>query len=634
MKKVQIVDNFWSTRMDLNRTVALNYQWEQYEKCGTLGNFRQVAEKRQGNRKGYFYTDSDLHKWADAVSRTLFVASDVKLEALLNEYIDLMEKAQDSDGYLYTWNQLYFPGRRWINIHVEHELYTAGHFIEAGISHLLATGEKRLFNMAVRTADLVVRDFKKITSSNCPGHQEIEIALLKLFRVTGQSKYMDIAEQFLRKRGRGWFFGLRLLQNYFSHSFRCKIVKRMDRNEGLNNLGFNISENAMAREPRFLALRSFLAFISGSYQQQHKALLKQTEPKGHSVRWAYMMYATAILNREREDPDLSTFQSESWENLTAKKMYITGGIGALPVIEGFGRNYELNNEFSYSETCAAIGSIFWNNEMLKYAPHACYADLIERQLYNAASVGISQDGKKYFYRNPLESCGELERHSWFQTACCPSNISRLWGDIPDLIYSETNGVIYINQYIGNRGLSNDKATDIEIKSDFPWEGRAEIKVSSTTSKRINLRIPGWAQTWKIRLNGELLYEGIKTIASSRLYTDILKSASYFEVELLPGTGHVIELEIPMGIVVNRSDDRVKENRGKIALSRGPIVYCIESENRISDPVDTSCLSYEWDDQTFNGRTVVLSNGRFSFIPYYLWGNRGKRNMKVWVDQLT
>lgn len=632
--KLQLADNFWSSRMDLNRTEALIYQWEQYEKCGTLGNFRLVAEKEHGNRKGYFYTDSDLHKWADAVSRTLSTASDSNLEALLNEYINLMEKAQDSDGYLYTWNQLYFPGMHWINIHVEHELYTAGHFIEAGISHYLATGEKRLFDMAVRAADLIVRDFKKITSSNCPGHQEIEIALLKLFRVTGEREYMDTAEQFLRKRGRGQFFGLRLLQNFISHSFRSRTVKKMDSNEGSKALGFDFGENVTSREPRFLALRSFLAFISGNYQQQHKALLKQIEPRGHAVRWAYMMYAAAILNREKGDADISTFLSKTWDNLTGKKMYITGGIGSLPVIEGFGRNYELNNEFSYSETCAAIGSIFWNNEMLKYAPQARYADLIERQLYNAASVGISQDGKKYFYRNPLESHGELERHSWFQTACCPSNISRLWADIPDLIYSETSEAIYINQYIGNSGRFAEKATNIEMISDFPWEGRAEIKVSCTEPKKINLRIPGWARTWKILLDGKLLHEEIKTIGISRLYTDIIKSASYFEVELMPGTGHVIELEIPMAIVVNKSDDRVKENRGKIALSRGPIIYCIESENEITDPVDTSSLRYDRDDQIFNGKTVLLSDGKVSFIPYYLWGNRGKRKMKVWVEPLT
>lgn len=629
---VQLKDTFWTTRMDLNRTEALIYQWEQYNACGTLENFRLAADRKQGKRNGYFYTDSDLHKWADAVSRVLASVSDDKLKGLLNEYINLMEKAREADGYLFTWNQIYFPGTRWKNIQVEHELYTAGHFIEAGISHFQATGEKRLLNMGVELADLIVGDFKKITASNSPGHQEIEIALLKLYRLTGDRKYINTAGQFLSKRGRGRFFGLTLLRHVISHSFRSNRVKKKERNEGSKDFGFDFGENIHSREPRFLAFRAFIAFISGSYQQQHKPFLKQTEPKGHAVRWVYMMYAATILALENGDGDISLLLSKSWENLVKKKMYITGGIGSLPVIEGFGRNYELNNEFSYSETCAAIGSIFWNNEMLKLSPRARYADLIERQLYNAASVGISPDGKKYFYRNPLESHGELERQSWFKTACCPSNISRLWADIPALIYNETADAVYINQYIGSSARFAEKDIRIELTSGFPWDGQAEIRISCTKQAKLYLRIPGWALSWKIRVNSVLFHEETGRGETSLLYTDIAQGAGYLKVELPPGTDHRIEMEIPMEIIANRSDDRVKENRRMIALSRGPLVYCVESDKDIDRPVDGSSLRFCRDEHSFPEKSGYISDGNVSFIPYYLWGNRGKKKMKVWVER--
>ena len=625
-------DSFWSSRQELNRKEALIYQWEKYKSCGTLENFRLAAENKHGNRKGYFYTDSDLHKWADAVSRTLASGSDTVLEGILTQYMDLMEKVQEPDGYIFTWNQIYFPGKRWINIHIEHELYTMGHFIEAGISNFTATGDKRLFNMAVKTADLIVRDFKKITASVCPGHQEVEIALLKLYRVTGEKIYLDRAEQFLRKRGTGSFFGIRLLFNMISHSLRNRQVKKSDGNNSSKELGFDLAENIQDREPRFLALRSFFAFISGNYHQQHKPFIKQTDPKGHSVRWAYMMYAAAMLETEKNNAGIISLMSQSWENLVRKKMYITGGIGSLPVIEGFGRSYELNNEFSYSETCAAIGSIYWNNEMLKIDPNARYADLVERQLYNAALVGISQDGRKYFYRNPLESRGGLERHSWFSTACCPSNISRLWADIQELIYTESDEAVYINQYIDSKVRFERNDVSIEMKSELPWTGSCRIKLSSSGPVKIKMRIPGWAHTWKIRVNDKTLSGKAEIKYDSRLYTDILQSAFYIEANLKAGNGHLIDIEIPMEITVNESDSRIKENRGMIAISRGPLIYCIESGQDIDQPVNISALRFVFDYHSFSQKTGYLTDGNVTLIPYFLWGNRGKKKMKVWFTR--
>ena len=422
--------------------------------------------------------------------------------------------------------------------------YCIGHFIEAGVSHFLATKKTNLLGKAIKAANLIVKDFNPISAINCPGHQEIEIALLKLYQITNERKYLVTARQFLEKRGACRFFGIKLLQNLISHRSRNKHIKRLNNQENSKEMGFDFSENIQENEPPFLALRSFFAFISGKYHQQHKAFLKQVSPVGHAVRWVYMMYATAILNNIEHSTNLEKLSKMSWGNLINKKMYITGGIGSLPVIEGFGKDYELNNEFSYSETCAAIGSIFWNNELLKTFKYAPYADMVERQLYNAALVGISQDGKKFFYRNPLESAGNLERRPWFSTACCPSNVSRLWADIHKYIYLETDEALYINQYIGNLAEFDKKKTKIELESAFPWNGQVRLKISNSKSLKIRLRIPGWAETWKIVVNGSLHSENKLRKKNKSIYTEIMKSAIFVEIKLSPGENQIINIDFP------------------------------------------------------------------------------------------
>jgi len=309
-------------------------------------------------------------------------------------------------------------------------------------------------------------------------------------------------------------------------------------------------------------------------------------------------------------------------------MYITGGIGSLPIIEGFGRDFELDNEFSYSETCAAIGSIYWNREMTALCSHAKYADLVERQLYNAALVGISQDGKKYFYRNPLESRGDLERQHWFKTACCPSNISRLWADIPELIYHETATALYIDQYIGSEARFSAKDVDIKIESAFPWQGQVKISVRNRRKLTLNLRIPGWADRWEIKANHEIVSSEYKQ-ESKNPYTLMTQNALYKAVMLEPKEDNVICLDLPMSILKNTADQRVKTNRSQIALSRGPIVYCLESEDELTEAINVKDLHFEMDKIVFDESIGVLKNNTAIFIPYFIWGNRGKRRMKVW-----
>jgi DUF1680 family protein len=626
---VTINDPFWSPRQALNRTQALLYQWAQYERCGTLENFRMLAENRSGKRTGYFYTDSDIHKWADAACRVLATQPDAKLEALLNEYIDLMAKAQASNGYLFTWNQIYFPNIRWKNLQVEHELYCAGHFIEAGVAQYQATGKDDLLKLVRKTADLIVRDFKHMTAAKTPGHQEIEIALIKLYRCTKDLRYLETAEAFLHQRGRHFLFALRSIRETLSHVMRSRRVKKIDQTTDNKELGFEFGENIQSREPRFLMLRALMSFWSGSYQQQHAPVMQQLEPKGHAVRWTYMMQATAMLAAEQKSTVYDNFQATCWQNMATKKMYITGGIGSLPVTEGFGRNYELNNEFSYSETCAAIGSIFWNNEMLRRTPKAPYADLIERQLYNAAAVGISQTGKQYFYRNPLESRGELERQDWFETACCPTNLSRLWADIGHFTVHHD---IYIDQYIGCSLDLEGQRGQLHMASQLPWQGQVRLSGTATTPLKLHLRIPSWATKWQIHLNGATHAQGEQP-HDVDLYTERLLQAHYQTVEMPEGSFE-LELNVPMEILTQRADQRVKGNRGKVALSRGPLIYCIESPTEIGPLTEPASLRFELDDQMFQEPIGVLRNDQDTLIPYFIWGNRGKQKMKIWLDDLS
>ncbi len=686
---VIIDDNFWKPRMELNSSVSLPYQWDQYEKLGTIDNFRITAGLKSGRRNGFFYTDSDLHKWADAVSRVLGSGANPRLEGLLNEYIDIIRQAQADDGYLYTFNQIHFPETRWKNLQIEHELYCMGHLIEAGVSHYQSTGKRELLSCALKCADLIVRDFTGLTPRKTPGHQEIEIALIRLYRVSGKEDYLNTAGHFLEKRGRSRFFVLHLIGEFISHLRRSRTVnksKEIDEFPEKSNLSaitasekcsrcsctystlrsfrffflvlasnltffrglidkagavsFDFAENIRESEPRLLKLRSFLSFIGGSYQQQHLPLLKQIEPKGHSVRWAYMMTAAAMLHRERRNKALISVLEAAWEHLAGRKMYITGGIGSLPVIEGFGRDYELDNQYAYCETCAAIGSIFWNHEMFLSTFDARYADMIEWQMYNAASVGISAGGTSWFYRNPLESRGESTRKPWFDTACCPSNISRLWAEIGKYIYIWSGGDLWISQYIGSTAENPEKGIHINIRSGFPRDGRVMIEVAADMPLEfsVNLRLPGWSGAVSVFINGTKRFRReADSDTSSGL--SMFSGSSFYTIKRLWSGKTIIELRFDMKFLIHKADHKVKSNRNKFAVSRGPVVYCIESTDNPGGPVSDIALNpdainvcgsfYPPSAVNLGAETSALRDVKF--IPYYAWGNRGRSGMNVWIE---
>jgi DUF1680 family protein len=639
---VKIDDPHWSPRLELNRSHALLYQWGRYEDCGTIDNFRIAAGIKIGPRRGFFYTDSDLHKWADAASRAIGSGPDEAIEARLAEYIDLMGRCQDGDGYLFTYNQIHFPGTRWKNLQIEHELYCHGHFIEAGVSHFEATGRRDLLGLAAKAADLIVAEFLEAGPGRTSGHEEIELALIRLWRITHTEAYLAAARALLERRGRmgRLGFGLSFLGQALSQAARSRAVRRQTGSK--NGLGFEFGGNLTRREPPFLMPRALASFLGGSYQQQDRPMRGQAEPRGHSVRWAYLAAAAAMLFREGRDASILSWLEKAWEGLVGRKMYVTGGIGALPVIEGFGRPFELDNRYSYSETCAAIGCVLWNREMSLATGRARYADLLEWQLENAASVGISLSGDRYFYRNPLAADGELERRPWYATACCPSNISRLWAELPGLVCSRSEGRLRIDQYIGcSASLSSQaglSACVVRISSGLPWEGRVGIEVECPSALTLELRVPGWASRAEAKVDGRAA-RSIERQPGASFDARRFDAAGYLELGLAPGrTG--IELLFHLPVTALRADHRVRADRGRVVMTRGSLVYCAES---VDNPgldleeaiVDPSSFGYAWDARLFGSgcgtlRGATADKRPVVLVPYYAWGNRGPASMRVWL----
>jgi len=662
-----IDSGYWAERRAVNRDRSLPYQWKRYEESGTIDNFRIAAGLKAGARRGFFYSDSDLHKWADAASRALRSGRDAALEARLDEYSTLVARAQEPDGYLFTYNQILFPGTRWKNLMIEHELYCHGHFIEAGVSNFEATGRSDLLERVRLAADLVVREFLDAPAWRTSGHEEIEIALLRLYRITRQDEYLETARALLERRGRTRFFGLRLAAQLASHAARARKAARRNESAGLPGaaasapgpLGFEVAGNLGKREPPLIGLRSIPIFLGGAYQQQDRPLRDQVEPRGHAVRWTYLMTAAAMLGAETGDESLGELADEAWERLTATRMYVTGGIGALPVVEGFGRAYELDNFYSYSETCAAIGCVLWNRELslsgaAGTAPRvgaeglgpegsARFADLAEWLLYNAAASGVSASGVEYLYRNPLASDGEISRRPWYPTACCPSNVSRLWADVDRLAYAVAPGAVRIDQYVPG-ALSLGDGTRLRVESGLPWSGSVSVEATAPSPIALLLRVPGWTDRCRITLGGEVALDverGCSTVFGPGRF-----AASYARVELPAGPSRV-EVELGMPITAIRAHPKARCDRGRAAISRGPLVYCAEARDNPAldlDSVVADTLSLEpapLADAPVRGDVALAGEARVAgrdgrvpllLVPYSLWGNRGASAMRVFLRE--
>ena len=629
LSRVIINDKFWAPRIKTNQEITIPHVFKKLEKTGRIDNFSRAAGLLNDGKKPLFpFDDSDVFKVIEGAAYSLIIKPDSKLEDYLDDLIEKIAAAQEDDGYLYTTrtinpdkSHIWAGKNRWDLVSVlSHELYNLGHLIEAAIGYFQATGKRILLNVAIKSADLVDKDFGQGKIERIPGHQEIEIGLVRLFKITNNDKYLKLAKYFLDIRG-----SIDVLEHpdYFT---QLKI------------------DNPKLQET-----------TAPEYNQSHKKIIDQDEAVGHAVRAMYMYSAVSDIVALFKDSEYGSAINRIWNNVVSKKMYITGGIGSRSYEfgESFWDDYKLPNFKAYNETCAAIGNIFWNHRLFLLHGEAKYIDVLERTLYNSFLSGISIDGKKFFYSNPLASKGNDNRKSWWLCPCCPTNIVRFIPQIPSYIYAVEKDTIFVNLFIGNNAkilLDNTEVSFIQ-ETNYPWEGDIKITLGLTRSKEfiIAIRIPGWAQNTPIPSD---LYHYLRpnnlavSLKINNGLVDFQIDNGFAKIQRLWKDNDVIELEVPMPIRRVLSNPRVKENINKVAIERGPIVYCLESVDNEVESIfniklnDNAILEEEYQSDLFNGIVTItgsIYNGdkrleKIHTIPYYAWAHRGKSEMTVWIQR--
>jgi len=663
-RQVRITDSFWSPRLAVNATTAIFHQWKQLEDTLCIDNFRIAAGEKDGFREGWYFADSDTYKWLDAASKIYALHPDPRLASVMDGLISLIARAQTDDGYIFTYNQIHFPNQRWVNLQIEHELYCLGHLIEAGVSHFEATDRNDLLDVCIKAADLLVRDFLNASNDKTCGHEEIELALIRLYRATRKPDYLELARQFLERRGRTPLYGLQWWSQRRDFLKRKAHVNKL-REEYLKQhpeyRSFRLPGDNFAKMPPYSKLRYQINALRGLYTQQHAPIRKQTVPVGHSVRFGYLETAIAMLCRAQPDETLLSTLEQAWERMVTRCMYVTGGLGAAPHIEGFGDDYELDPEYAYAETCASLASLFWNWEMALLTKDARYSDLFEWQLYNAANVGMGQNGETYLYNNPLVVHHGVTRQGWYVVPCCPSNLSRTFADLGKYIYSHDDNDIWIHQYISSETAVND--VKIKIESELPWGGKVLIHVDPAEKRRFkfHLRAPSWSHLLSVHpyepirkqmeRNGEYHFThnidfstGIRKIAdyiieNKKYQTYDPRYSSFTTINVPWSPGDILEIHLDMSIQLRRAHPNVKGHADKVALTRGPLVYCLESMDNpnvdiFTAQLDATSLHDEFIPDLLGGCVVVhgktVDSKPLKFIPYFLWANRGESQMTVWV----
>ena len=599
--QVHIQDQFWSPRIETNRTVSIPSAFRECEKNGRFDNFAIAAGLKKGEHRGDFpFDDTDPYKIIEGASYSLAVKYDPQLDHYLDSVISIIAAAQEPDGYLTTCvtNRCtrlsgWWGSSRWEKIN-SHELYNSGHLYEAAVAHYRATGKRTLLDVAIKNADLVCQVFgpgenqKHVPS----GHPIIEMALCKLYKVTGEQRYLDMARYFVEETGRG-------------------------------TDGHKLSE----------------------YSQDHKPILQQDEMAGHAVRAGYLYSGVADVASLTGDTAYFHALTRLWDNLAGRKLYITGGMGSRAQGEGFGPDYELPNHTAYCETCAAISNVYWNYRMFLATGDAKYMDVLERALYNGVISGVSLSGDKFFYDNPLESQGEHDRQRWFGCACCPGNITRFMASVSGYTYATQASDIYVNLYIqGSADLQTESGrVALTQTTDYPWNGTVTIKVDpeQESTFALRLRIPGWLQQHPVASD---LYTYTDAPASYTLKVNGTRvkatvSDGYATISRQWKAGDIVELDLPMNVRRIKAHDKVTANRGMLALERGPVVYCLEGQDQPGGTVfdkyipDGTDIQAAFDPELLGGITVLSGTDGdtpFKDIPYSTWNNRGTDQMTVWI----
>ncbi|MCS7120449.1 MAG: glycoside hydrolase family 127 protein [Nitrososphaerota archaeon] len=598
IENVRLEDNFWAPRLKRLIEVTLPEQYKMLEESGCLSNFRRAAGKKTDKFRGPVFIDSDAYKWVEAVAFSLAQEFNERLFNLAGGVVNEIVAAQDQDGYLNTYFIFEKKKERWTNLRDMHELYCAGHLIQAGIALHRAMGDTKLLKVARRFADHILDTFGPDRRQGTCGHPEIEMALVELYRTTGEQGYLDLAKFFIDSRGKGLVGGR-------------------------------------------------------PYHIDHKPFRELSEIVGHAVRSLYLNCGATDVYMETGDRTLLDALLRLWHNMVERKMYITGGVGSRHEGEAIGEDYELPNMRAYAETCAAIANVMWNYRMLLATGDARFADIMELALYNGVLSGISLDGKKYFYVNPLADRGKHRRQKWFDCACCPPNIARLMASLPGYFYSISAEGIWVHLYAQSRAfinLNGEKVTLIQ-RTSYPWDGNIEIIIEMEKKREFSIfvRIPGWCRRSEVSVNGQIL-------------VDAAASGRYMQVKREWENGDSIKISLPMPIERMMCHPHVFENFGRVALIRGPLVYCVEQtdhgENDVWEltlPRDAH-LEAKWTPNLLHGIVTIEGEAlihhftgfedslykrseevherydktRIKAIPYHCWANREPGPMTVWI----
>ncbi|HHT37377.1 MAG TPA: glycoside hydrolase family 127 protein [Firmicutes bacterium] len=630
-KQVRIKDGFWSRYQELITNEVIPYQWRAMNdqipdapKSHAIKNLQIAGGSETGEFHGFIFQDSDVYKWLEAVAYSLMTHPDSELEQLADIVVEIIAKAQHPDGYINSYFTIAKPEARWTNLRDWHELYCAGHFFEAAAAYYQAVGNTQVLDTARKFVDYLLEVFGSNPEQipGYPGHEEIELALVKLYQVTDDERYLQLSKFFIEERGRQ------------PHFFDFESEQRDEKPAG-----------------------------DYRYWQAHLPVRKQTTAEGHAVRAVYLYTAVADIAYYTRDQELIETCFEVWQNVVRRRMYITGGIGASAHGESFSFDYDLPNDRAYSETCAAIGLIFWAQRMLKLIQNSEFADVMELALYNSALSGISLDGRRFFYVNPLEVWPEachnradqrhvkVTRQPWFGCACCPPNIARLLASLGSYIYTKTNErEIYTNLYIGGTAEIElgDQIILITQNSELPWNGKVKLtlRVAKPEQFTLALRIPGWCSAPKIAVNGEAV--NLNTISDK----------GYAKITRVWVDGDTVDLDFPMETVLITANPKVRANSGKKAVMRGPLVYCLEEVDNGADLHNlilnaNTKFDVSFDPNLLNGIAIISAEGvrelanwddtlyrvnasletqpvKLTFIPYYAWANRDPGEMLVWV----
>ncbi|MBN1844909.1 MAG: glycoside hydrolase family 127 protein [Sedimentisphaerales bacterium] len=604
---VTITDSFWAPRILANQDVTVWHDIDYCEQTGRIRNFAKAAGRLEGKFEGTYFDDSDVYKVLEGAAYCLHARREAKLEAKVDQIIETIAAAQQPDGYLMCYYILNGLDQRWTNCAAMHELYCAGHLFEAAVAYYQATGKRNLLDVAIRLADHIDSVFGPAKKREVPGHEEIELALVKLYEVTGEQRYLNLARFFLDERGRA---------------------------DGHK--------------------------LYGEYCQDHRPVVEQDQAVGHAVRAGYLYSGMTDIAALTGGAAYADAGDRIWGNIVQTKLYITGGIGARHGGEAFGEDYELPNASAYGETCAAIANILWNQRLFLLHGEAKYIDVLERVLYNGFLSGVSLDGRKFFYVNPLSSAGSHHRQAWYGCACCPTNVVRILPSVGGYVYARDAGGIYVNLYVDSTATIpfRDRSIVLRQRTTYPWDGTIQITVESDapTEFSLNLRIPGWSQGRPVPSDlytpvaaGTADPAGAVTGKLNGNNIDIVTGdAGYCTIRRVWSKADRVELHLPMPPQRIRCHPNVKENLDRVALQRGPLVYCLEQVDQSRPlkhlylPPQESLVIRQRPD-LLNGVAVLEGRARVRLakdaepettdikaVPYYAWDNRSEGAMMVWL----